>query len=194
MSQFTKKAIIDSFVELSQEMPIDKITIKKITEKCGINRNTFYYYYQDVYALKEDIIYSKAAKLFVNADFVSADGWKSTLRFIGAYAMKNEAFIKELYNSMGRDAFGDYLVDVSYESVYRNICDICKISIEPKGYKVPEKAKKQVAYFYCKTFAETSVEWLRGKIETDPVTTLERGIGMLNGVTERMLINLSEKK
>ena len=39
MAQFTKKGIMDSFVELAKEMPIDKITIKKVCDNCGINRN-----------------------------------------------------------------------------------------------------------------------------------------------------------
>ena len=51
MSQFTKKAIIDAFVELISERPLSKITVKDIVTRCGVNRNTFYYYFEDIYAL-----------------------------------------------------------------------------------------------------------------------------------------------
>ena len=51
MSKFTKQAIMDGFIELSKQMPIDKITVKKVTDYIGITRNTFYYHYQDIYAL-----------------------------------------------------------------------------------------------------------------------------------------------
>ena len=44
-----------SFVELLNERPFDKISVVDIAEKCGINRNTFYYYYTDVYALVDEI-------------------------------------------------------------------------------------------------------------------------------------------
>ena len=81
---------MDSFVELAQSIPMDKITIKQVSDNCGINRNTFYYYYQDLYALKEEIIYVKAQKLFVNMEFSSPESWKSNLRIVGAYARKNE--------------------------------------------------------------------------------------------------------
>ena len=30
---------------------MDKITVKDIVEECGINRNTFYYYFADIYDL-----------------------------------------------------------------------------------------------------------------------------------------------
>lgn len=40
-SNFTKKAIQDAFLELLNEKPLGKITVKDISEKCGVNRNTF---------------------------------------------------------------------------------------------------------------------------------------------------------
>ena len=55
MAQFTKKAILDSFVELISERPFDKITVKDIVTRCGVNRNTFYYYFEDVYALVDEL-------------------------------------------------------------------------------------------------------------------------------------------
>ena len=55
MQKDTKKMISDTFVELLEKKPFDKITIKDIVETCGINRNTFYYYYSDIYDLLEEI-------------------------------------------------------------------------------------------------------------------------------------------
>ena len=51
MSSFTRKAIIEAFVKLLNERPLNKITIKDIVEECGINRNTFYYHFRDKYDL-----------------------------------------------------------------------------------------------------------------------------------------------
>ena len=192
MSQFTKKTIMDSFVELAQSIPMDKITIKQVSDNCGINRNTFYYYYQDLYALKEEIIYVKAQKLFVNMEFSSPESWKSNLRIVGAYARKNEVFIRNLFNSMGRDAFGDYIVDVVSKMAYQNIDNLYETKVAPTGKKVSEKEKKRLAYFFSKIFAETTVEWIRGKSSDDPVDTLEHGIEMLDGVVELMLTNIAK--
>ena len=47
MASFTKKAIRDSFVKLLNEKSLSQITIRDIVDDCGVNRNTFYYYYQD---------------------------------------------------------------------------------------------------------------------------------------------------
>ncbi len=41
-------AIKEAFMRLLNRKPLDKITVKEIVEECGINRNTFYYHYDDI--------------------------------------------------------------------------------------------------------------------------------------------------
>ena len=42
MAQLTKTAIMDAFVRLLEQTPMDQITVQAITAQCGISRNTFY--------------------------------------------------------------------------------------------------------------------------------------------------------
>ena len=51
MAQQTKNAIRRAFIQLLNERPLDKISIKDIAEKGAVNRNTFYYYYADILSL-----------------------------------------------------------------------------------------------------------------------------------------------
>lgn len=55
MPAFTRNAIIDAFLQLLDERPLSKITVKDIVDACGINRNTFYYHFEDIPALIEAI-------------------------------------------------------------------------------------------------------------------------------------------
>lgn len=55
MSKFTKQAIRTACLELLEEKPFDKMTVKDIVIRCELNRNTFYYYYKDIYDVLEDI-------------------------------------------------------------------------------------------------------------------------------------------
>lgn len=48
---FQLSRIAFAFKELLLKKSIDKITINDITEKCGINRQTFYYHFHDIYEL-----------------------------------------------------------------------------------------------------------------------------------------------
>ena len=51
----TKVKIINAFWELYKTNKIEKITVKKITDACGIYRTTFYLHFADVYAVLEYI-------------------------------------------------------------------------------------------------------------------------------------------
>ena len=51
----TKRAIQEAFLSVLSEKPLGKITVKDITDRCGINRNTFYRYYAGVYELINEI-------------------------------------------------------------------------------------------------------------------------------------------
>ena len=55
MASFTKKAIVASFLKLCAKKQPDKITVRDIVDDCEINRNTFYYYFQDIYALIDEV-------------------------------------------------------------------------------------------------------------------------------------------
>ncbi|MBQ5676216.1 MAG: TetR family transcriptional regulator, partial [Lachnospiraceae bacterium] len=48
--------LAESLKELSQNHPLEKITIKEITDKAGVIRPTFYNHFQDKYELIEWII------------------------------------------------------------------------------------------------------------------------------------------
>ena len=54
--QITKNAIQSSFLKLLSEKPFNKITVRDIVDECGLTRNTFYYYYEDVYEIVDEIV------------------------------------------------------------------------------------------------------------------------------------------
>ena len=53
MAVRTKQAIRQAFIELLNERPLDKISVKDIAERSTVNRNTFYYYSAALYAVVE---------------------------------------------------------------------------------------------------------------------------------------------
>ena len=63
MPPFAKREIKNSFIKLLTERPISQITVKDIVEDCGVNRNSFYYHFQDIPSLLEEIIVEMTAKV-----------------------------------------------------------------------------------------------------------------------------------
>ena len=53
MSKITKIAMAQALKKLLILKDLDKITINDISNDCGINRQTFYYHFRDIYDLLE---------------------------------------------------------------------------------------------------------------------------------------------
>lgn len=51
----TKKAFETSLVQLSEELPLNKITVKLLCERAQLSRNAFYFHYSDINDLILDI-------------------------------------------------------------------------------------------------------------------------------------------
>ncbi len=51
----TKRSIINAFIELRAKKPLEKITVKELSELALINKATFYSHYNDIYDLSEQL-------------------------------------------------------------------------------------------------------------------------------------------
>lgn len=72
-SLITKKAIAQALKEVCCTKPFDKISIADITEACGLNRQSFYYHFQDKYELLSWIYYHENFSK-ITAD-ISFENW-----------------------------------------------------------------------------------------------------------------------
>ena len=77
MANSTKEALGSALKKMMAVKAIDKITIKDLVEICGVNRQTFYYHFDDVYDLLEWV--------FPLADFNKALG----MRYAGGKTYKH---------------------------------------------------------------------------------------------------------
>ena len=96
----TKKALAAALKKMMEVKPIDKITVKDLVELCGVNRQTFYYHFDDVYDLLEWVFEEDA-----NANLpkeVVYDRWKSDVIMWIKYLQENSAFALNVYNSNSR--------------------------------------------------------------------------------------------
>ena len=72
MASFTRAAIKEAFLKLLNQRPLNQITIKDIVEDCGINRNSFYYHFEDLPALVEEIVGEHLQALIRNHPTISS--------------------------------------------------------------------------------------------------------------------------
>ncbi|HAJ96479.1 MAG TPA: TetR/AcrR family transcriptional regulator [Ruminococcus sp.] len=53
--QRTRRSIINAFLALRSEKPLEKITVRELTDKAVIHKATFYLHYHDIYELSESL-------------------------------------------------------------------------------------------------------------------------------------------
>lgn len=51
----TKRSITNAFIELRSHKPLEKITVKELSEKAEISKATFYLHYKDIFDLSEQL-------------------------------------------------------------------------------------------------------------------------------------------
>ena len=84
MSKYTKTRIMDAFLYLLNEKSMDRLTVKDVIETAEVNRNTFYYHFEDIYDLLHQVLKRKL-------DDFSNDTEKYVLRFDGICSAGTES-------------------------------------------------------------------------------------------------------
>ena len=50
-----KEKIMEAYIQLLDENPSKRVTVNSIVARCGVSRNTFYYYFPDIPSLIEEL-------------------------------------------------------------------------------------------------------------------------------------------
>jgi len=110
----TKTVIRESFIELMQQQPITKISVKMICESADINRSTFYSHYADQYDLLSKIQHEVAGgiKEYISPTRFSEDNKDaiSVIIRILEYAKENAPLFKVLLSEHSNSAFQEELM------------------------------------------------------------------------------------
>lgn len=166
MSNFTKKEIIKTFVELLNEKPFDKITIKEITERCKINRNTFYYHFQDIYNVLEELLREETNKV------INASNTNNSLEESINFVINNKIAFFHIYNSLNRKRL-EYYFSLIFEALLKNY-----IKNNYTDYKLNSDDEQLLIKFYIGAFLYYVFDWFENKMEKNPTEILDKLINL----------------
>lgn len=182
--QYTKNMIQEKFIKMLNERPLNKITVKEIAKECEINRNTFYYYYSDVYALLSEIFQTELQTVI--DEYSDTLSWEESFIVAAKFALENKRAIYHVYNSMRREDVVNYIYNVSYNVMSRyveGVSDGILASSEDKGL---------IVSFYQCALTEMLVRWITSGMKEDPDTIIRR-IGELFDGNIELSLKRSEK-
>lgn len=179
MSLVTKKALASSLKKLMDKTALDKITVKSLVSDCGVNRQTFYYHFQDVYDLLGWIYRTEVVGNI--SDCKSYETWETGFLRVFNYVKENKTFCMNTLNSMGRDHLEDFL----HKEVFNLL--IAVVNEVAENVQVSDTNKKFIADFYTFAFIGTLISWMKGDMKESPESIIENIDTLIKGNIKKAL-------
>ena len=174
MSTNTKEHIFRSFIIILSEKPFDKITVRDIVEKANINRNTFYYYYSDIYELLEEL-FSIEEKSMVDSHSKGFRWFISFSKIIES-AYRNKKIIHNICASRSYE----YLETYMFKSCNRILTEYVMEIAE--GKNIPDHTVDFIISFYEYAISGTLTNWYRTGMKEKPEEILQEFMYMFEGL------------
>ncbi|MBR0159800.1 MAG: TetR/AcrR family transcriptional regulator C-terminal domain-containing protein [Oscillospiraceae bacterium] len=175
----TKFAIRESFLKLLEERPLSRITVRDITNDCGINRNSFYYHYPDVPSLIEEIFSDDIGRII--REHPNIESLEDCLLVGAHYAMEHKQVIRHIYLSTRRDLFETYLWRVCDQAVA-----LYAETVFPESKIAKKDRDALLKTFSCLCYGILSA-WLADGMRSDVSEYIERMNAANRGLTQELM-------
>ncbi|WP_028547163.1 dihydroxyacetone kinase transcriptional activator DhaS [Paenibacillus taiwanensis] len=169
----TKKALAASLKDMMSHAPLSKITVQHLVDNCGLNRQTFYYHFQDVYELLAWIYKTEALESI--AQYRSYTTWTSGLQKIFDYITHNKAFCTSTLDSLARPHLDAYLYSVTSELMMDVINEVSS------SMSVRDDDKHFISNFYTLAFTGLIIQWLEQDMKEDPAVIIAKLSELVEG-------------
>ena len=184
MANFTKKAIQDSFLKLLTERPLSKITVKDIVADCGINRNTFYYYFEDMPKLIESMVDEDAEKIIQS--YPTVEKFEDCLEAVIDLALTKKRAVLHIYHSASREIYEMYLWKVCDYAINAYVASVLRgRSIKNSDLIIIKEYLASLAFGIIS-------RWLKNDMNDDIRGMLSRLMEIKKGMIEEMILCCAE--
>ena len=147
--------LADSFRELACQGPIEKITIKEITDRAGVIRPTFYNHFQDKYELLEWIINQdliEPMKPFIRSGLTT-----QAMTFLFVNIEKEKEFYMKVCRLEGQNSF----ISISQHCLLNLLEEVCEEHRERKQTKYEWLTPERLAQYYGQSMVFVMIEWIQ---------------------------------
>ena len=187
MSLVTKQALSLSLKKLLTEKTLDKITISEICSDCGLNRQSFYYHFSNIFdlvswTLKKDVNDQLKGKINFNS-------WREGFIIVLSFCRNNKVMIYNLYHSQGKDVLEEGLMEYVMNLLLKVIDD----QIERFNIKVTEEDRVFIASYNMYAFVGIIMLWINKNMEEDPYLLIKRIHTLIEGDFKKALLAFSNE-
>ena len=157
----TKQALAESLKKLMRAKPFSKITVTEIVNDCEVNRKTFYYHFEDIYALLRWIFEEEAVNII--RKFYLLNDYDEAMEFIYEYISENKDLLRNAY-----DAFGSVELSSFFHMSFVGLNESLIESVEQKMHKrLPERTREYLCEFLTEASGGLLLNIISGNMHFD---------------------------
>lgn len=188
MTNNTKNELGKALYTLLGKKNLDRITVADITGLCGLNRQTFYYHFHDVYELAEWLIDREVAELAASESAKTGD-WHELLMHIFLRLTESKSVAMHLYRSRG----WHHIIDYVYRRVSPLLEERARNLVAELRLDVPEEDLLFVVRIYQYALSGVLDVWLSSGMKDSVPGDLDRLFRLLDGSIEHTLSNFDRR-
>lgn len=164
MKTLTEQAFAQALKEIMTEKSFDKVTVTELVQRLKVNRQTFYYHFNDLYDLLEQIYISDGEQMI--GDNRTDDSWEKGMLAIFRYIQENKAFVCNTYYSVNRNYLEHFLYDRAYELI--------KPVLEEKKLNLTQEEVEFRVHFYKYGLVGFILDWIDSGLQENPKQLAQR--------------------
>ena len=185
MAVSTKYALASALKKMMEVKPLDKITVKDLVEICGVNRQTFYYHFDDVYDLLEWVFEEDANHVLPKK--VIYENWRQDVLQWFRYLRDNSTFALNVYNSNNRQYMLRY-IEGRMRGCISGFADIVS-----EGMNIAKQDYDYIIDFYACGVTGIISRWMDMGMPEMSEQDSDRFLKILDNSVENMLARFEKK-
>jgi len=161
----TKRQLADALLQIMEKKSLQSISIRELAEACGINRQTFYYHFQDIFGLLRWAMDDEIEQFL--SERAEWENWQQVMLDFFVYLKENTHRAICFYNSMDRKSLREFLQP--------EINKIISMMVEDRaeGLNIRPDRLRFIAHFYSVAFASVAENWLIDGMKEAPEQMIE---------------------
>ena len=155
MSKFTKQRIMDSFLILLNKKSMDKLTVKDVIEVAEVNRNTFYYHFEDIYDLLNQVFVTKFEDFCNETRKTQGSTFYDEYIRAAEFIFTNKNAMQHVYHSKDKELIQQYLERVTKLFVRHFVSDATT------EYDISQEGIDYLTSFYSNVIVGDTMHWIQ---------------------------------
>lgn len=154
MALATKHQLAAALKKLMAAKPINKITVRELASACGVNRNCFYYHFEDIYALFKWMIEAEAVEIIKQYDPMM--DYHEVANFVLDYVESNQYLLTNAYNAVGQAGLKRFL----YLDFISCLGALIDQGARKQGVELDPDYRSFMCAFYAEAIAGTLLDYI----------------------------------